>query len=110
VHPAIFGYLSVPPWSEDQEVRSWQRAVEAFAATEGYALAGIFTDVRGAGESGFYALMAALRHEEAVAVVVPDMGHLEHVACLAGADARVATRYLRARVLTVDATAPARDR
>ena len=104
MHPAIFGYVSVLPWSEDRDVRAWQRGIETFAAAEGYALAGIFTDVRGAGESGFYALMAALRHEQAVAVVVPDMGHLEHVACLAGADARVATRYLRARVLTVGAT------
>jgi hypothetical protein len=39
-----------------------------------------------------------------VAVLVPDLDHLRHNGCLAGADMRTATRYLRARVLPLAPT------
>jgi hypothetical protein len=33
--------------------------------------------------------------------VVPDLDHLRHAGCLAGADLRTTARYLRARLLTL---------
>lgn len=95
----MFGYVSLPPGVEDDVPARWRREVESFATTRGYHLAGVFSDVRGTGDSGFYALITALRHEDAVAVVVPDATHLDAVGCLVGADLRAAGRYLRARVL-----------
>ena len=50
-------------------------------------------------ETGLYGMLAAVRRGWAVAVVVPDVGHLRHVGCLAGADPRTAALYLRARLL-----------
>lgn len=73
-----------------------------FARAEGYAIGPLFTDIRGRGESGLYGLVEYLRREDAVAVVVPDVSHLTHGGCLAGADQRTAQRFLRARVLIVD--------
>ena len=98
----ILGYVSVQPSAGAGELRDWVHRIEAYASAQGYALATVFTDVRGGGDTGFYALMAALRHEEAVAVVVPDMSHLAQVGSLAGADLRAVRRYLRARVLLMD--------
>lgn len=95
----MFGYVSMPPGVADEMSVRWRREVETFANAGGYRLAGVFTDVRGTGDSGFYALITALRHEDAVAVVVPDASHLDAVGCLVGADLRAAGRYLRARVL-----------
>ncbi len=113
-----FGYLSVPahasPVSHEETVAATTRELMAFAAAERYALAGIFADVRGRSESGLYALLDAVRHREAVAVVVPDLDHLRHAGCLAGADLRTTARYLRVRLLTLpstdDAGAPAANR
>jgi hypothetical protein len=70
-----------------------------FAAVEGYRLAGVFQDVRGRTETGLYTMLTAVRREQAVAVAVPDLEHLRHVGCLAGADPATAARYLQARPL-----------
>ncbi len=101
---AIFGYVSVPHGLPDRQVRAWYRDLEAFATLHGYVLAGIFQDVRGTGETGFYAMLTALRHEGAVAVAVPALEHLQAVAGLDGADLRAVRRYLRARVLVAPPT------
>jgi hypothetical protein len=103
--PLAFGYLSLPahtgPAGHEETVTAATRDLAAYAAREGYALAGIFTDVRGCSEAGLYGLLDAVRRGEAVAVVVPGLDHLRHVGCLAGADLRTTARYLRARLLTL---------
>ncbi len=68
---------------------------------DGLTLAAVFTDVRGRTESGLYRLLTEVRRRNVVAVLVPDLDHLQHAGCLAGADVHTATRYLRARVLPV---------
>jgi hypothetical protein len=102
------GYVSVA--AEDardgleQVVAVIGRDLAVRAERAGHELAGIFADVRGRSEQGFYALVAAVRQREDVAaVIVPRVGDLGRVGCLAGADVRTAERYLRARVLAVHA-------
>lgn len=53
-------------------------------------------------------MVTAVRaHDDVGAVVVPAVADLRRVACLTGADARTAERYLRARLLVVhDVEAP----
>jgi hypothetical protein len=102
--PAAFAYLVVPPRLADaldveEVVVTARRELAGFAASEGYWLAGVFTDVQGRTETGLYAMLIALRRGRAVAVVVPDLGHLRQSGCLAGADLPTASRYLRARLL-----------
>jgi hypothetical protein len=79
------------------------RDLAVCAEQAGHELAGIFADVRGRSEQGFYALVATVRQREDVAaVIVQRVDDLGQVGCLAGADVRTAERYLRARVLAVD--------
>ena len=100
------GYVSVAaedaPDGLEQVVAVIGRDLAVRAERAGHQLAGIFADVRGRSEQGFYALATAVRQREDVAaVVVPLAGDLGQVGCLAGADVRTAERYLRARVLAV---------
>jgi hypothetical protein len=104
VMPAAYAYLALPPHvaaapDAQRAVATARQELAGFAASRGYQLAEVFTDVRGRTESGLYELLAALRGGQAVAVVVPDVGHLRNAGCLAGADLPTATRYLRARLL-----------
>jgi hypothetical protein len=88
----------------EQVVAVIGRDLAVRAERAGHELAGVFADVMGSSEQGFYALVTAVRQREDVAaVVVPRLGDLGRVGCLAGADVRTAERYLRARVLTVHA-------
>jgi hypothetical protein len=98
-----FGYVSVPVSASNHETGVIEAGcvLAAFAASQGYALSGVFSDVRDRTDSGLYAMLTAIRRGEAVAVLVLDMRHLRHVGCLAGADLRTASRYVRARVMTV---------
>jgi hypothetical protein len=84
-------------------VSEWRRVLHARAAQRGLRLEAVFVDVRGRSECGVYGLVEHLRAGRAVAVVVPDLAHLTHAACLSGADLPTAQRFLRARVLTVQA-------
>lgn len=106
------GYFVVPAHVSDcdteAEVSEWRRMLGAYADRRGLHLTAVFVDVRGRGESGVYGLVEYLRAGRAVAVVVPDLAHLTHAACLTGADLPTAQRFLRARVLTV--VAGRRDR
>ena len=86
---------------EEEETAAFGRALAGFASREGYALGGVFTDVRSHTESGLNALLEAIQRGDAVAVVVPDLDHLRHVGCLTGADLPTAGRYLRARLLAM---------
>jgi hypothetical protein len=102
------GYVSVAaedaPDGLEQVIAVLGRDLAVRAERAGHELAGVFADVRGRSEQGFYALVAAVRQREDVAaVVVPRLGDLGRVGCLAGADVRTAERYLRARVLAVHA-------
>src|SRR5512141_2660674 len=62
----------------------WREAFAAWTRREGYALGSVFTDIRGRDESGLNGLAEYLRRDGVVGVVVPDLGHLTHVRCLAG--------------------------
>ena len=109
------GYLAIPPdIGFDDPARTVEHTailLGGFAAEHGgYALTKIFTDLRGVTEGGLYRLMQAVRQGEAGAVVVPDLDHLRAVGCLAGADLRVAERYLRVRVLMMRPDPGRRDR
>lgn len=99
------GYVTVPdgldPGDAEWLARQWGEALAAFAAGEGYTLGAVFTDVRGRGELGLYALIGHVRRTGAAAVVVPDLRHLTRAECLAGADPLSAGRFLHAPVLTV---------
>lgn len=103
--PRALGYVSVPPHLSathmEQAVVGAGQALAAFAEREGLTLAGVFSDVRGRSEQGFNALLAAIRHQDAAAVVVLDASHLEQIGCLAGADTLTVSRYLQSKVLAV---------
>ncbi|HET9657760.1 MAG TPA: hypothetical protein VFP72_20580 [Kineosporiaceae bacterium] len=105
VRPVVAGYAAVPaqanPEAAERLLAHWRQALAAWARCEGYALGAVFTDVRGRDERGLYGLAEYLRRDDVVGVVVPDMGHLTHVRCLAGADRHVVQRFLRSAVLTV---------
>jgi hypothetical protein len=97
------GYLSLPTAtsSHEQTVHEVGCVLAAFATSQGYVLSGVFSDIRGETETGLYAMLAAIRSGAALAVLVIDIEHLRHVGCLTGADVRTASRYLRARVLSI---------
>jgi hypothetical protein len=109
VRPVVAGYVAVPahanPDAVEGVVAEWRESFAAYARREGYALGMVFIDVRGRGEGGLYGLAEYLRRDGVVGVVVPEVGHLTHVRCLAGADWRTAQRFLRAAVLPVEASA-----
>jgi hypothetical protein len=100
------GYLSLPSEcagdGRERVVSAAAGDFAAFAQRAGYQLAGVFTDVRGQSEHGFYALVSALRSHGAGAVVVPELSHLLQVGCLAGAGAATTARFLQADLLVVD--------
>jgi hypothetical protein len=106
------GYLSLPAEyagdGREQVVNAAAGNLAAFAQRAGYRLAGVFTDLRGQSEHGFYALVSSLRGHGAGAVVVPELSHLRQVGCLVGADAATAARYLQADLLVVHPS-PAND-
>jgi hypothetical protein len=101
--PRAFGYVSVPHHVARDDLEEAHvhagRHLAAQAECEGLTLAGVFTDVRGRSEQGFYALMTAVREHGAVAVVVPGLDHLRQIGCFTGADARTMSRYLHARLI-----------
>lgn len=101
------GYFVVPAHASDAdteaETAEWRRALSAYADRRGLHLTAVFADVRGRSESRVYRLVEYLRAGRAVAVVAPDLTHLTGSACLTGADLPTAQRFLRARVLTVQA-------
>jgi hypothetical protein len=103
--PVALGYVSVPsgrrPDDVEAEVTAWAHQLAELATREGYAFAGGFVDLRGQTETDLYRLLEVLRCGDAVAVLIPDLEHLRHAGCLAGADLRTAARYLRARLLTL---------
>jgi hypothetical protein len=100
--PLAFGYVSVPPGAPDDQAQRWQREIATFVDSEGHDLAGMFTDVRGAGAPAFEAMSRALGLGAVNEVVVPRLDHLEHVPGLGPADIRLLSRYLHATVVTVE--------
>lgn len=101
----VAGYVAVPAHASDTdaetEVSGWRQILAAHTDQRGMRLGAVFVDVRGRTESGVYRLVEHLRAGQAVAVIVPELTHLTHAACLTGADLACAQRFLRARVLTV---------
>lgn len=103
--PIMFGYVAMPAGMPDDagdaDVEVWRSRMAAFARLEGYTLGAVFADLRGRPES-FYAMLERIGRDAATAVVVPGMAHLTHLRCLAGADGRIAARYLHARLFVLD--------
>jgi hypothetical protein len=106
VRPRDLAYVSLPAHTRSGEgeelLAVMERELAWLAAEQGYALAGVYCDVRGRSDCGVYQVVEAVRRGDAVAVVVPDLEHLRHCGCLAGADLRTASRFLRAQQLAVD--------
>jgi hypothetical protein len=100
--PLAFGYVSVPPDASDDQVQRWQQEIATYVDTEGYDLAGIFTDVRGAGAQGFDAMSRALCLGGVDEVVVPRLDHLERIPGFGPADVRLLSRYLHADIVAVE--------
>jgi hypothetical protein len=100
--PLAFGYVSVPPGAPDEQAQRWQREIATFVDGEGHDLAGVFTDVRGAGAPAFEAMSRALGVGKVSEVVVPRLDHLEHVPGFGPADVRLLARYLHATVVAVE--------
>ena len=100
--PLAYGYVSVPPGAPDDQAQRWQREIATFVDSEGHDLAGMFTDVRGAGAPAFEAMSRALGLGAVTEVVVPRLDHLEHVPGLGPADIRLLSRYLHATVVAVE--------
>ncbi len=103
--PLAYGYVRLPAHADfdsDQTYVNEARAqLAAVAQREGLALAGVFCENRTSDQRAFYALVERVRRDQAVAVIVPHMAHLNQIPALAGADRRGASRYLHAAVLTV---------
>jgi predicted methyltransferase len=97
-----FGYVSVPPGAPDEQAQRWQDEIATFVDREGHDLAGVFTDVRGAGSTAFEAMFRALDGGGVSEVVVPRLDHLEHVPGFGPADVRLLSRYLHATVVAVE--------
>ena len=100
--PLAFGYVSVPPDASDDQAQRWQQEIAAYVDSEGYDLAGIFTDIRGDGAQGFEAMSRALCLGRVSEVVVPRLDHLEHVPGFGPADVRLLSRYLHAEIVAVE--------
>jgi hypothetical protein len=67
----------------------------------------VFCENRTSDQRAFYAMVERVRRDQAVAVIVPHLAHLNQIPALAGADRRGASRYLHAAVLTVATDPPA---
>ena len=100
--PQAFGYVSVPPGAPDEQTVRWQREIATFVDEEGHELAGVFTDVRGAGAPAFEAMSRALGGGGVSVVVVPRLEHLSHVPGFGPCNVRLLSRYLHATVVAVE--------
>ncbi|WP_088287764.1 recombinase family protein [Kineosporia sp. A_224] len=99
----VFGYVNLPSQRTDVErdVATARREIATYAESEGYDLAGVFTDIDPTSQRGLDALKGAVRNGDVAAVIVPDMEQLTHLPCLLGADLPTAGRYVGAPVLPV---------
>ena len=100
--PKAFGYMSVPQDASDDQAQRWHKEIASFADSEGYDLAGVFTDVRGNGAPAFEAMSRALGVGDVREVVVPRLDHLRHVPGVGPCDVRLLSRYLHAEVVAVE--------
>jgi hypothetical protein len=100
--PLAFGYVSVPPEASDDQAHRWQQEIATYVESQGYDLAGMFTDIRGNGAQGFEAMSRALCDGTVREVVVPRLDHLEHVPGFGPADVRLLSRYLHAEIVAVE--------
>ena len=110
--PLTFGYFSLSGAESAREAGALAWAlgeqIKTVARLEGYCLAGVFSDERTQSEAGLHSLRSSLTRGEAVAVIIPELSHLHHAGCLAGADLVTAARYLRTRLIVGGFCAEAR--
>lgn len=108
--PLAYGYVRLPAHTDIDGARAYvdqaRAQLAAVARREGLALAAVFCENRTSGQRAFYAMAERVRRDQAVAVIVPNLAHLNQLPALAGADRRSASRYLHAAVFTVAAHPP----
>ena len=75
MRPLLFGYLNAWPSTSADGRAAFRRALAAFATTEGFSLADIFTERVGGRDAAFDALQQC----EARVVAVPALDHLARV-------------------------------
>jgi hypothetical protein len=83
--PLLLGYLRAHLLMTEAELASTTQELASFAAAEGYTLGTVFVEHTDREPAAFEALVAAVRQQEAAAVVVPNSRHVpadltEHLA------------------------------
>jgi len=108
MRPVAIGYWTGPAHgvSDLERIQAviWRGKIEALATREGYALADIYTSETTLGERALDVLVGALARTRAVAVIVPDLTHLQYCPGSTATDPAGMARHLLARVLTVEPT------
>jgi hypothetical protein len=79
MRPLLFGYLNAWPSTSADGRAAFRRALAAFATTEGFSLADIFTERVGGRDAAFDALVYVLQQYEVRVVAVPALDHLARV-------------------------------
>ncbi len=74
--PLLFGYVRLHLLMTDSELAHTKARLHHFAQVEGFCLGTVFFEQVHTAPAGFEALIAAVKHYDACAVVVPDLRHL----------------------------------
>lgn len=73
--PLALGYLRAHLLMTDEELDDLTTRLSAYVRQQGYALGTVFVEQVTGAPAAFHALLAAVRDQEATAVVVPSMQH-----------------------------------
>src|SRR5690242_14974775 len=73
--PLLLGYVRRHLLMTEDELGAVKERLNHFAATEGFAMGTIFVERRESAPGAFEALVQAIEHEQAAAVVLPSMLH-----------------------------------
>jgi hypothetical protein len=76
VQPLLFGYVRLHLLKTETELSDTKADLHRFAVREGFTLGTVFVEQAHTVPAGFEALIAAVKHYEARAVVVPSLHHL----------------------------------
>ncbi len=74
--PLLFGYVRLHLLMTETELADTKERLHYFAHVEGFTLGTVFVEQAHTVPAGFEALIAAVKHYEARAVVVPSLQHL----------------------------------
>lgn len=102
MRPLMFGYMRVPDELSEEEARSREAAMKAYAEKEGFTLASIFQELHPFHFSAYEELMNALQKAEARHVVVPSYDDLATSYHLQAALLRQVRHEASAHVVSLD--------